>query len=113
MTVPPGTRERTRTARHRPPLAGQAHGGQPRGSGPVHRPQERRREGRHDYPTFYSQLYPDLRAELTTAVGNARDAKAGVWAADATTGATINALADLTDQSSCPSCSGGWPNTSR
>jgi len=51
------------------------------------------------YPTFYSQLYPDLRAELTTAAGNARDATAGVWASDATTGgATITTLADLTDQ---------------
>jgi endonuclease YncB( thermonuclease family) len=51
------------------------------------------------YPTFYSQLYPDLRAELTAAAGNARDVKAGVWAADATTsGATITTLADLTDQ---------------
>jgi hypothetical protein len=51
------------------------------------------------YPTFYSQLYPDLRAELTTAAGNARDAKAGVWASDATTsGDTFTALADLADQ---------------
>jgi endonuclease YncB( thermonuclease family) len=51
------------------------------------------------YPTFYSQLYPDLRADLTTAAGNAREAKAGVWASDATTsGAAITALADLTDQ---------------
>ena len=37
MTVPPCTRERTRTARHRPPLAGQAHRGRPRGSGPFDR----------------------------------------------------------------------------
>jgi endonuclease YncB( thermonuclease family) len=51
------------------------------------------------YPTFYSQLYPDLRADLTTAAGDARAAKAGVWASDATTsGATVGALADLTDQ---------------
>lgn len=51
------------------------------------------------YPTFYSQLYPGLRAELTIAAGNARDAKAGVWASDSTTaGATITALADLADQ---------------
>lgn len=50
------------------------------------------------YPTFYSQLYPDLRAELTAAAEAARAAKTGVWASDATTsGATITALADLTD----------------
>jgi endonuclease YncB( thermonuclease family) len=50
------------------------------------------------YPTFYSQLFPDLRTELTTAADAARDAKAGVWASDATTsGATITAVADLTD----------------
>ncbi|HEY7277549.1 MAG TPA: hypothetical protein VH594_16380 [Trebonia sp.] len=51
------------------------------------------------YPTFYSQLYPDLRADLTAAAGDAKAAKSGVWASDATTsGATITALADLTDQ---------------
>jgi len=51
------------------------------------------------YPTFYSQLYPDLRADLTTAAADARESKAGVWASDATTsGATIQTLADLTDR---------------
>jgi endonuclease YncB( thermonuclease family) len=51
------------------------------------------------YPTFYSQLYPDLRADLTTAAGNARAVKSGVWASDATTsGATITTLDDLTDR---------------
>ena len=51
------------------------------------------------YPTFYSQLYPDLRAALTAAAADARAAKAGVWASDATTsGATIQTLADLTDR---------------
>jgi endonuclease YncB( thermonuclease family) len=50
------------------------------------------------YPTFYSQLYPDLRADLTAAAASAHAAKTGVWQSDATTsGATINALADLTD----------------
>lgn len=50
------------------------------------------------YPTFYSKLYPDLRTELTAAAGNARAAKDGVWASDVTTsGATIKAIADLTD----------------
>jgi hypothetical protein len=51
------------------------------------------------YPTFYSQLYPDLRADLTAAAGDAQAAKAGVWAADATTsGATVTTLADLADR---------------
>jgi endonuclease YncB( thermonuclease family) len=50
------------------------------------------------YPTFYSQLFPDLRADLTAAAADARGSKAGVWASDATTsGATIQTLADLTD----------------
>jgi endonuclease YncB( thermonuclease family) len=50
------------------------------------------------YPTYYSQLYPDLRADLTAAANSARADRTGVWATDATTnGATINTLADLTD----------------
>jgi endonuclease YncB( thermonuclease family) len=50
------------------------------------------------YPTFYSKLYPDLRAELTAAARAARAAGNGVWAGDATTsGATITGLADLDD----------------
>lgn len=49
------------------------------------------------YPTFYSQLYPDLREELTAASEAAR-AAAGIWPADATTGgATVTAVADLDD----------------
>jgi|SRR5690349_22850790 endonuclease YncB( thermonuclease family) len=51
------------------------------------------------YPTFYSRLYPDLRADLTVAAADAQGSKAGVWASDATTsGATIQILADLTDR---------------
>jgi endonuclease YncB( thermonuclease family) len=51
------------------------------------------------YPTFYSQLYPNLRTALTTAADKARSAKEGVWASDATTsGAIIHALTDVTDQ---------------
>jgi endonuclease YncB( thermonuclease family) len=51
------------------------------------------------YPTFYSQLYPDLRTDLAAAAADAQGSKAGVWASDATTsGATIQALADLTDR---------------
>jgi hypothetical protein len=50
------------------------------------------------YPTFYSQLYPDLRADLTAAADKARAASRGVWRLDATTGgATVNALSDVTD----------------
>jgi hypothetical protein len=48
------------------------------------------------YPTFYSRLYPDLRAELTAAAHAARRAGNGVWTGDATTsGATVTSLADL------------------
>ncbi|MGI5228471.1 thermonuclease family protein [Actinoallomurus sp. CA-142502] len=50
------------------------------------------------YPTFYSKLYPDLRAELTTAAQAARAEGHGVWSGDATTsGATVTSLADLDD----------------
>lgn len=50
------------------------------------------------YPTFYSKLYPDLRAELTAAAQAARKTGNGVWAGDATTsGATITSIADLDD----------------
>ncbi|MDN3355342.1 hypothetical protein [Actinomadura sp. DC4] len=50
------------------------------------------------YPTFYSKLYPDLRAELTAAAQSARRAGNGVWTSDATTsGATVTSVADLND----------------
>ncbi|MWA04146.1 nuclease [Actinomadura sp. LD22] len=51
------------------------------------------------YPTFYSKLYPDLRATLTEAADAAREAKAGVWGPDATTsGASIHAQEDLSER---------------
>lgn len=51
------------------------------------------------YPTFYSKLYPDLRAELTTTSQKARADGLGVWARDATTGgATVTTLDALEDQ---------------
>jgi endonuclease YncB( thermonuclease family) len=51
------------------------------------------------YPTFYSQLYPDLRAELTAASQAARTAGGGIWAGDATTGgATVTTEADLDER---------------
>jgi endonuclease YncB( thermonuclease family) len=50
------------------------------------------------YPTFYSRLYPDLRAELTVAAQAARRTGEGVWGGDTTTsGATVTSLADLDD----------------
>lgn len=50
------------------------------------------------YPTFYSKLYPDLRAELTAAAQSARKTGNGVWTSDTTTsGATITSLTDLDD----------------
>ena len=50
------------------------------------------------YPTYYTGLFTDLRAEITTVVDAAREAGLGVWADDATRGATINSLRDLTDR---------------
>lgn len=51
------------------------------------------------YPTFYSKLYLDLRVALTQAADAAREAKTGIWGADATTdGATIHAQSDLSDR---------------
>jgi endonuclease YncB( thermonuclease family) len=38
------------------------------------------------YPTFYSKLYVDLRADLAATAVAARDAQRGVWAQDATLG---------------------------
>jgi endonuclease YncB( thermonuclease family) len=51
------------------------------------------------YPTFYSQLFPDLRDELTAATLIARTAGSGVWAADSTTsGFTLQSRDQLTEQ---------------
>jgi endonuclease YncB( thermonuclease family) len=51
------------------------------------------------YPTFYSRLYPQLRAELTAATQAARTDGGGVWKGDATTGgATVTAVADLDER---------------
>lgn len=48
------------------------------------------------YPTFYTTLFHDLRAELATAVQAARGAGRGVWAHDrTTTGLTVATVADL------------------
>jgi hypothetical protein len=50
------------------------------------------------YPTYYRDLFPDLRNEFTVAAKQARDARLGVWAADATTsGFTVSGLASLQD----------------
>lgn len=50
------------------------------------------------YPTYYSKLFPDLRAALTQAVTTARDARRGLWPEDVTqTGVTVESLKTLTD----------------
>ncbi|MGI5452105.1 nuclease [Streptomyces sp. CA-249302] len=50
------------------------------------------------YPTYYRQLFVDLREEMTSAAGKARDKGMGLWAADATqAGAKIAGLGSLTD----------------
>jgi endonuclease YncB( thermonuclease family) len=49
------------------------------------------------YPTFYLNLFPDLRAELAKQARNARPSK-GLWASDRTQkGFTVSNLATLTD----------------
>jgi hypothetical protein len=48
------------------------------------------------YPTFYSQLYVDLRADLAATTVAARDAHRGVWEQDATlTGFRLKSRAQL------------------
>lgn len=50
------------------------------------------------FPTFYANLFPDLRTELTAVSQQARSAGLGVWAKDmTTTGAAITGLSSLTD----------------
>ncbi|RDI63939.1 thermonuclease family protein [Nocardia pseudobrasiliensis] len=50
------------------------------------------------YPTYYRDLFHDLRDEFTTAVTVAASAKLGVWASDATTsGAVIATETSLAD----------------
>jgi len=51
------------------------------------------------YPTFYSRLYPDVRAEMTRAAGSGRQQRLGIWAFDATTsGFQIASFDDLTER---------------
>ena len=50
------------------------------------------------YPTYYTKLYADLRAELTTVVQDARTTARGLWPDDTTTtGAKVDGLASLTE----------------
>ncbi len=65
------------------------------------------------YPTFYSKLYVDLRQDLAASAVAARDAGAGVWAADATlSGFRLTSRTQLpTSSSSCRSCSAGSRST--
>jgi len=51
------------------------------------------------YPTFYSKLYVDLRADLARAAIEAREAKVGVWAEDRTlSGFTVSSRQQLQDE---------------
>ncbi|MFD9791148.1 nuclease [Streptomyces sp. NPDC059070] len=50
------------------------------------------------YPTYYTKLFVELRAAMTTAVQEARTAAEGLWPVDlTTTGAKIDGLASLTE----------------
>ncbi|WP_069163347.1 nuclease [Nocardia altamirensis] len=50
------------------------------------------------YPTYYRNLFPELRNELSAAVATAIAAKLGVWAVDVTTsGAIVATETSLTD----------------
>ncbi|WP_439678921.1 hypothetical protein [Embleya sp. MST-111070] len=50
------------------------------------------------YPTYYRNLFPDLRGELTAATLRARAAGSGLWPRDATTtGAVITGIPSTTD----------------
>lgn len=52
------------------------------------------------YPTYYSQLFADLRNALTEAVKDARSANRGLWPEDRTsTGIEASSLLVITDQS--------------
>jgi hypothetical protein len=51
------------------------------------------------YPTYYSELFEDLRAEATAAVAAARQEELGVWAEDVTTeGFEAGSVAALTEE---------------
>lgn len=50
------------------------------------------------YPTYYTLLYPDLRAALTQAVVKARQARKGLWAEDATADFEVGSLAAVEDE---------------
>jgi hypothetical protein len=51
------------------------------------------------FPTYYTNIYVDLRDELTQQVTAARQAATGVFAGDLTqTGVTVESLATLTDE---------------
>ncbi|MFF4492247.1 thermonuclease family protein [Streptomyces sp. NPDC001544] len=51
------------------------------------------------YPTYYRNLFPDLRGELTAVVHQAQKDKKGLWPQDVTTkGAKITGMTSVTDQ---------------
>ncbi|MBW4698592.1 MAG: thermonuclease family protein [Aphanocapsa lilacina HA4352-LM1] len=51
------------------------------------------------YPTFYSKLFPDLRAVLTEAAAGAREADEGLWPSDVTnSGFAVQSIATITEE---------------
>ncbi|WBO68813.1 hypothetical protein [Streptomyces camelliae] len=51
------------------------------------------------YPTYYHNLFPDLRKELTDVVHKAQEEKKGLWPQDVTTkGAKVTGMTSITDQ---------------
>ncbi|MEW2120418.1 thermonuclease family protein [Streptomyces sp. NPDC005474] len=51
------------------------------------------------YPTYYRNLFPDLRNELTAVTHKAQKAAKGLWPEDVTTtGAKISGLSSITDE---------------
>jgi len=51
------------------------------------------------YPTFYSNLYPDIRAEMARAAASSRQRRRGIWPADSTmSGFEVTSADDLTER---------------
>jgi hypothetical protein len=51
------------------------------------------------YPTFYSKLYPDIRAEMARSAASSRQRRRGIWPADATmSGFEVTSVDDLTER---------------
>jgi hypothetical protein len=51
------------------------------------------------YPTFYSKLYTDIRAEMARAAASSRQERRGIWESDTTTsGSQVTSFDDLTER---------------